>query len=436
MPAGRLSLLLSALLAAGPACARDYLAGPDDYLALLGHLLPGDHLVLRAGDYRAGLELRHLEGEAGRPIVIEGVTPERSGHGGGTRFLADDEHNTVSLLDVRHLVIRNLELDGGDQPVDAVKAEGHSHYVDFITLENLYIHDYAASQQKVGISSKCPAFGWVVRGNRIERVGTGMYFGNSDGGAPFVAGRIEDNRVTDTIGYNLQIKHQKPRPAGMPEADRSHDTILRGNLFAKDTAWPGPAARPNVLIGHAPKEGPGALDRVLIYGNLFWENPSEALFQGEGHLALYDNLFVNSQGPAIHIQPHNDVPRRVDLFDNTIIARSHGIRILHRDGAPPLWPQRVWGNLVFAAEPIRGGAAAANQTGDYAAAASVLKRPYAERERLDLAPRHLLAGANPPWSADPATYPDSGRDFAGHPRVTPVAGACTDTPCPEARHDP
>jgi hypothetical protein len=119
---------------------------------------------------------------------------------------------------VRHISLRHLQLDGGNVPVDAIKAEGHSRFADFITLENLHIHDHAASQQNVGISTKCPTFGWVVRGNRIERVGTGMYFGDSDGSDPFVAGLIEENRVSDTLGYNLQIKHQKTRPAEFPDA--------------------------------------------------------------------------------------------------------------------------------------------------------------------------------------------------------------------------
>lgn len=426
---GQLSGLLLAALACSPAWAIDYLAGPDDYRPLLSRLLPGDRLSLRAGDYERGLPLHHLAGEPGRPIVIEGQA--------GTRFLARPGSNTVSLLDVRHLVIRNLELDGRNQPVDAVKAEGHGRYAHYVILENLYIHDHAASQQNVGISSKCPAFGWVVRGNRIERVGTGMYFGNSDGSAPFVAGRVEGNRVSDTIGYNLQIKHQKSRPVDMPELQEIHDTVIRGNFFAKETAWPDSAARPNVLVGHAPADGPGSQDRVLVYGNLFWQNPSEALFQGEGNLAIYNNVFVNSQGHAVHIQPHNDVPRQVDVFQNTILARGHGIRILRREGAAPAWPQRVIRNLVFAGQPISGGEAIDNLTDSVAGAAHFLKKPFAELERLDLAPRMALPGEIRPDSLGLGAYPDSDKDIDGRVWIAPVLGACVAdirSPCPKANH--
>ena len=422
-----LSLPLLLALPAAPAFAIDTLAGPENYLSLLKQLRAGDHLRLTAGDYARGLPLHHLSGEPGRPIVIEGRA--------GTRFLARPGGNTVSLLDVSHLVIRNLELDGRNLPVDAVKAEGHGRYAHFITLENLHIHDHDASQQSVGISSKCPAFGWVVRGNRIERVGTGMYFGDSDGSDPFVAGLIENNHVSDSIGYNLQIKHQNPRPPDLPEALERHDTIIRGNFFAKEVAWPDRAARPNVLIGHAPMTGAGAADRVLIYGNIFWQNPSEALFQGEGNLALYNNVFVNAQGHAVHIQPHNDIPRQVDIFHNTVLARGHGIRILRREGTEAAWPQRVRRNLVFAAQPISGGEAADNLVGDVDSAARFLRKPYTDLEQLDLSSRMRLAGAAWPESLGLDTYPDSDQDIDGQLRRMPTLGACVGVaPCPQASH--
>ena len=426
--------LLAALAAMVTTAVRaiDYPAGPDDYRTLLARLQAGDRLLLRPGNYERGLPLHHLAGAPGRPIVIEGRP--------GTRFLAPAGQNTLSLVDASHLVIRNLELDGRNLPVDGVKAEGHSRYAHFITLENLHIHDYAASQQNVGISTKCPAFGWIVRGNRIERVGTGMYFGDSDGSDPFVAGLIEGNRISDSIGYNLQIKHQKFRPAGMPEPDSSHVTHIRNNFFAKDNAWPDRDARPNVLVGHAPLTGPGSMDRVLVYGNLFWQNPSEALFQGEGHLALYNNVFINTQGHGVHIQPHNDVPREMDIFHNTVLARGHGIRVLRRADEEWTWQQRVMRNLVFAGKPLSGGVLIDNLIGNYDAATRFLKHPYAtELEQLDVTPRMFLPGNGDRELAGLASLPDIMKGIDGHPRRSPTPGACaadTESPCPRLAHVP
>jgi len=184
-----------------------------------------------------------------------------------------------------------------------------------------------------------------------------MYFGNSDGSAPFIAGLVEANRIGRTLGYNLQIKHQKSRPAEFPGR---YDTVIRHNVFSKAGALPGPQARPNVLLGHVPLSGSGSEDRYLVYGNLFLHNPSEALFQAEGRLALYDNVFINGNGDAIHIQPHNDVPRDMMIFSNTVLASGIGIQVRRAEDTD--YRQRVIANVVAAEVPVLGGEAAYNIT--------------------------------------------------------------------------
>src|SRR5690606_9684365 len=107
---------------------------------------------------------------------------------------------------------RGLKLDGRNLPVDAVKAEHGRALVHHIVLEDLLIVGHGESQNIIGISTKAPAAFWTIRNNLIIGAGNGMYLGDSDGTAPFVAGRIEGNVILDTIGYNLQIKQQGPRP--------------------------------------------------------------------------------------------------------------------------------------------------------------------------------------------------------------------------------
>ncbi len=374
------------------AAAADYRVDAQNYRDYLRRLQPGDRVLLAPGDYRQGLPLHNLSGQAGQPIVIEAADPAAP-----PRFIAQPGANTVSLVNVRHLVLRHLQLDGGKLPVDAVKAEGHSRHADFITLEHLHIHDHAASQQNVGISTKCPAFGWVVSNNRIERAGTGMYFGDSDGGDPFVGGIIEGNRVSQTLGYSLQIKHQKTRP---PEHAGRHDTVIRYNVFSKQDALPGPLARPNVLLGHFPLAGAGSEDRYLVHGNLFLHNPSEALLQAEGRVAVYDNVFINGSGDAIRIQPHNDVPRDMDIFSNTVLASGAGIQIRQAEGAA--YRQRVIANAVAAAIPLHGGEAVHNLTLDY-------QPDWLAVATSELTPR-LLAGQ------PPRRLPDGlARELAAYP---------------------
>jgi hypothetical protein len=419
-----LGLALACLLGPAPASATTYDGNPSNYLALLAGLQAGDTLVLAPGTYTGGLTFSNRHGQPGSPIVVRG--PES---GAAAVFQARPCCNTVSITDSSHLEIRNLELDGMNLAgVDAVKAEGpngDANFAHHVTIENLYIHGHDADQQTVGISTKCPAWDWVIRRNVIASAGTGIYLGNSDGSAPFVNGLLEGNLVVDTIGYNAQIKHQNDRPAlpGMPAAGV---TIVRHNVFSKaQNASFGDEARPNLLVGHWPLTGPGSTDFYLVYGNFFWANPTgEALFQGEGNVALYDNLFVNNTGPAVAVQAHEDQPREIRIFNNTVVASSTGIRV---SGAAAGYQQKVIGNAVFAATPIDAADQAGNVTGTQAQASAFLVspggNPAATPSTLDLYP---LAGTltGPPLDTSSFdTFLDWNRDFAGLPQNGLFRGA-------------
>lgn len=371
----------------GVAAATDFYADPATYRSYLTQLQPGDRLLLKPGDYLHGLSLRDISGTAARPIQIAAAQPELP-----PRWVARAGANTISLVNVRYLVLRDLELDGRNLPVDAVKAEGHSRYADFITLDNLHIHDYTASQQNVGISTKCPARGWVVKNNRIERVGTGMYFGDSDGSAAFVGGLIERNQISETLGYNLQIKHQIVQDGAGTHAEKHGDTTIRHNLFSRETRLPGSSPRPNVLLGHGVLTGARQSEIYRVHSNLFWQNPDEALFQGEGNLELCNNVFVNTYGDAIHIQPHHDVPRHVAVRFNTVWAKNAGIVIRTRQTSQR-YRQTVTDNLVFAGHPLRGGMAVRNVLRAYDVAAHYLRAPTSTLGRADF---RLKRGAQTP----------------------------------------
>ena len=126
-----------------------------------------------------------------------------------------------------------MDLEGRNLRVDGVKCEGHADWAHHITLDGLRVRGHGNNQQTVAISTKCPAWGWVIRNSVITGAGTGLYLGNSDGRAPFIAGVIEHNLIVDTIGYNLQIKHQQPRPSLPEMPDGASATIIRHNVFSK-----------------------------------------------------------------------------------------------------------------------------------------------------------------------------------------------------------
>ncbi len=388
----------------------------DDLSAIVAAMVPGDTLRLAPGTYTGGLRLHGLVGAPGACFYFESQDPNDP-----ARFLGSSSRNTVSLADSRYVVVRNLELDGDGQLGDAVKAEGTASFVDHVVIEGLWIHDHDADQQVVGINTKCPVWAMWIKGNRIEGAGTGMYLGDSDGSAPFVQGLIEHNLVTRTLGYNLQIKHQNALPdvAGLPTGPT--ETIVRHNVLSKaEGANGGALARPNLLIGHVPPTGPGSDNRYLVYGNFLFDNPTEALLQAEGNVAIYANVLRNDAGPAVHVQPHNDVPRNIDVFGNTILAATKGLGLT---GADPNAVQRVFGNVIFAETPLDAPDDGANLTGPRSDAACVLAAP-------DAAPGqgfdpHPHPGAPLPTAdyavAAPAMAHE--RDFDGRLRSAALAGA-------------
>jgi len=392
-------------------------ATPSTYKALLSTLKPGDRLQLAAGTYTQQLVMWNLNGQANRCIVVEGPAT-----GSPALFTGGDVYNTISLKNNSYLVFRNLSLDGLGKLGDGVKVESGSTYAHHITLDNLKLRGYGADLQRVGVSTKGKAWNFVIRRLDIQGAGVGLYLGNSSGGAEFVNSLIEHNLVTDSRLYDMEIKHQLGRDTaiGIPA---SGTTVIRYNVFSKqNNAATGADARPNVLVGHWPLSGAGSTDTYQIYGNLFWQNPVEALFQGEGNIALHDNLFVQRGfSRTIRIQKHNDLPRQIDIYNNTIVATGEGILITN---ANPAYTQRVRGNAVFAAQPISGGQQADNLTGTNAAAGKYLNNPTgALGSTLDLYPRPGLLEGTPIDTSFAAGLIDGGLDFNKLPRLATFRGA-------------
>jgi hypothetical protein len=400
----------------GAAPLRTIQATPSTYLSQIAGLIPGDRLQLAAGTYTQGLNLRNKNGQPSQCIVIEGPAS-----GSPALFTGSDSWNLVSLKDSSYIALLNLSLDGLGKAGDGIKAEAGAVSVHHILIDGLSLKNFNQNQQIVGINTKCPAWNWVVRRTTITSTGTGMYFGGSSGEYEIASSLIEHNLVYGTLGYNVQFKHQLSRNTsiGVPS---TATTIIRHNTFSKETgSSSGVDVRPNLLVGHWPLSGAGSSDIYQIYGNLFYANPSESLFQGEGNVALHDNLFVTRSGTAVRFQAQNSVPRRIDVFNNTVVATNTGISIT---GADPAYPQRVVGNAVFASTPLSGGTQSNNVTGTYTAASTYLNNPMAALgSGLDLYPKSgQLQGTAIDYSAFSGLL-DWDRDFNTLSRVTTYRGA-------------
>ena len=406
-----------------------YMGNPGNYLSFLSQLIPGDTLMLAAGTYSSRLNLDDIVGTTNQPIVIMGPEGANS-----AIFVGNACCNTVSIERCAWLVIKNLTIDGQNIPfIDAVKAEGSSNnWAHHITLENLYITGHGATQSTVGINTKCPAWDWVIRRNRIEAAGTGIYLGNSNGEAPFVNGIVEYNLVTNTVGYNMQIKHQNVGTRNVAGITLNGKTTIRYNVFSKaENASSGSDARPNLLVGNFPASGDGSSDYYEIYGNFFWQNPYEGLFQGTGNIAFYNNVLVNHHpgGFGVAIFRHNNFsPRDIYIFSNTILTNTNGIDFSQPDLA---YEQIVAGNAVFAANPILDSPQSyGNTTSTYANASSFVVNPSASLSLLDMSP---LSGALQATVLDfsPFTnFQDYAVDFDGYWRNWTFRGAYTSVGVP------
>lgn len=389
-------------------------ANPTNYTTFLSSLVAGDTLYLAAGTYTNNLTLNNLNGTAAAPIVIMGSPNLYT-----TIFNAQSCCNTISITKCSYIVIKKLQLNGLNQPVDAVKGEGtYANFAHHITIEYLNIINYGNNQQIVGISTKCHAWNWIIRKNRIVGAGTGMYLGNSNGDRPFVNGIIENNFISNTLGYNIEIKHQSDTVRSkFPGTAVNGKTIIRNNVFCKElNASTGSNARPNLLVGGFPLTGSGNNDYYEIYGNFFYQNPTEALFQGTGNIMLYENIFVNHVDPsgyrAVYITPQNGVqPQNIKVFHNTMWAvnSSGGMRLFNANTS---YTQQCYSNAVFAPSPITNFANMVdNITDTYANAGTHVISPTTNITTLNLYPKSgQLTGTLTPSSVF-TPYTNWDKDF-------------------------
>ncbi len=397
------------LLGSIPAFGQNIInANSSNYVSLVSNLQPGETLLLEAGSYNNLLRITSLNGEPGNPIIIMG--PES---GPRAVLLGQLNTNTVELRNSSYVELRNLEINCQYISSGVISKTVNHH----ITLENLYIHSFSDHQQTVGIAANHDvSWNWIIRNNVITDGGTGIYLGDSDGDSQFINGIIENNLIYDTIGYNMEIKHQIPRPTNIPGMPTGKSvTIIRNNVFSKaNNSSGGIMARPNLLVGHFPTSGSGTHDEYHIYGNFLNQNPYEPLFQGEGNIAFYNNLLVNSLDSAyaaIYIRPHHDLPKKIRIFNNTVVSKNRGIFV---SGGDPSFQQIVIGNAVFSDIPISAADQRDNIFDSYLNAVNYVNYPFGQPGTdLDLYPKQGMLKGTLIDQSSFSTFTDWNKDFNG-----------------------
>lgn len=399
---------------AGPLQAEVHNANPENYQSLLRELKPGDTLNLESGEYRR-LYLSELHGTASAWITVTGPASDSP-----AVIAGEPEHNTIEIENCSYVSIENLRIDSRGIPgAFGVSARGHENNVTHhIRLEGNTFVGQGGGQQTDAISTKTPTWGWVIRFNKILGAGTGMYFGDSDGSQPFVAGLIENNLVRDTIGYNIEIKDQFAIPAvrGMPPGPTV--TIIRNNVFIKNDVPSPDGDRPNLLVGGFPDTGLESFNMYDIYGNLFVHNPREALFQGSGRFSLHDNIFLDGcpRYPAVVLAKRNKPLQVAHVYNNTIYTSGQGIKF----ETEALQSDAVVGNLVFASSnPITGPIKilSDNITGTLASARAMVRSPSFDPATADFYPLPGKCQGDPINLAMLQSDTDYTLDFNGRSKV-------------------
>ncbi|MBA3707472.1 MAG: hypothetical protein H0W83_01475, partial [Planctomycetes bacterium] len=327
--------------------------------------------------------------------------------GGAATFVAANGTNTIEISDASYLALIGLTLDGGHRDGPFGICSRGDRPVHHLRIEDCFITDYDGNQQMTAISNHCPSWNWTIRGNRIERCGTGMYFATN--GMPFIAGVIARNLVIDPLGYCLQIQNQKrPSIPGMPTAPSS--TVIRDNVLIKSDRPSPDGDRPNLLLDGFPGIGPGSDDRYEVFGNLICHNPREALVQASGRVSIHDNLIVDGGFAGIVLMDHQEPLRVADIYHNTIVAVPLGVRS-QRGGAARV---TVTANAIFADEGVAGALRSVdNLIAARTGAASALANPSPALGEMDL---HPLPGACLGTAVDLAPFAhdvEAARDFDG-----------------------
>jgi len=411
--------LVSFLSITRPATAAEVSANPSNYRKLMSALKAGDTLELAPGRYPP-LAINGLNGTANAWITIKGPAL-----GMPVVITGESGRNTVEISNCSFVAIENLRIDSlGIPGAFGISAKGGAaNLTHDIRIEGNILVGQNGGQGTDGISTKTPTWRWIIRNNQILGAGTGLYLGNSDGTQPFVEGLIENNLIKDTIGYNMEIKDQNSIPPipGMPTETTS--TIIRNNVFIKNDDPSPDGDRPNLLVGAFPGTGIGSHNLYEIYGNFFYHNHREALFQGSGRFSLHDNIFVDGPHdyPALVLRNHNFPLKLAYIYNNTIYTTERGIYF----GNLALAGDAVFGNLIFGSAPITGMVARAsdNLTGPLAIAQTYVNSPSFELGAMDFYPR---AGKCQGKAMDLSlfqTEADFGRDFNGALKAKAKGGA-------------
>ncbi|MGI9243178.1 MAG: right-handed parallel beta-helix repeat-containing protein [Verrucomicrobiales bacterium] len=327
----RAHLCLILLALASHACGESQRLSPeDDWFAVLSgpSLQPGDEIVLAAGTYAdpRRLEISH-RGSAERPITIRGEAAAK------VKFERPDRRqNSFNLSGCQHLILKDLEITGGDA---AIRIGGRGdHPAKFITLENLHIHHIGG----VAITANYPGERYqslTFRHNHIHHTGghgEAFYLGGNNKADGSVDAYIFDSIIENNYIHDLR-GDAVSQGDGIELKDGSYNNIIRDNVI-HDTNYPG------IIVYGSRGKAPNIIER-----NAIWATGDHGI-QAAADAIIRNNVIYRTAGDGIHCRDHQGaVVGGLTIVHNTVIGENP-IRIVA--------PERFSGRITVANNAFGG----------------------------------------------------------------------------------
>ena len=309
-----------------PAVGKTITLSPDskEWFGIISgsSLAPGDEIILKAGTYSdpRRLEISH-RGTPQKPITIRAAE--------GAKVIIkrpDAKQNTLNLAGCQHLVIRDLEITGGDSAIRI--GEKDTHPAKFITLENLHIHHIGG----VAVTANYPGEIYeslTFRHNHIHDTGghgEAFYLGSNskpDGSTNgyIFNSIIENNYIHDLKGGTVS------QGDGIELKDGSYGNIIRDNVI-HDTNYPG------IIVYDTDGKAPNIIER-----NVIWNSGDHGI-QAAADAIIRNNIIFDTKGEGIYCRNHQSaIVGNLTIIHNTILS-GKSIRIVA--------PEKFSGTVIVA----------------------------------------------------------------------------------------
>ena len=324
-----LPLLFLSVIAPVPAIAVVINVSPGQNVeAVIATAMPGDEVVLAGGTYDLtsfGRFTISVSGTAVAPIVVRAAAGEQP-------IISQAVENVVDIGG-SHLVLRGLELTGGNKGVD------FDPTASFVTIEDCYIHDV----QQDGVAADQSIQGIRILRNEIAEtglsgVGVGIRLGCNGNVCQTFDSVVEGNYIHSTNG---------PAGDGIRVAEGSHTNAIEDNVVHGAGAL-------GISVG--PTLGMGAANTVAR--NVVWGTGDHAI-AAVSDARILNNIVMlgpGSSSSAIRVASGAGAdPTNVDVQHNTILYAG-STPALDISGCPALCTVTIANNAIYApnVEAIRG----------------------------------------------------------------------------------